>query len=113
MQNVVPIDDLPDFIDRAIAKVSEGVALARRRGILAELPNEVQFEVTVVSRWQHPDLVIVDTNTSTGRDNGTNTSVSAQKGGGTRTSTEKSTTESESKDESNAASTNGNYTYTD
>lgn len=131
MENVIPIEDLPAFIDATIAKVSEGVALARRRGILAELPKEVQFDVTVIQTWQSPTLVIVATDISNGSDTGTSTSTSTQKGtskrvseeSGTSTGTKKGSSkrvseesnksDRNSSDQSTSAGQNNSYTYTE
>jgi hypothetical protein len=111
MENVIPIADLPGFIDDAIAKVYEGVALARRRGILAELPKEVQFDVTVIKTWQAPNLEIIGTETTESRDNGT--SKNTQASNSTRTSNDSSTTNRTGSNNGASAGQNANYTYTD
>jgi len=93
--------------------VNEGVALARRRGILAELPKEVQFDVTLIRKWQSPDLVIVGTDITTGTDKGTSTSTGTQSGSSTRTGSEKSESTSQSTDNGSSSGQNANYTYSD
>lgn len=89
MDNIITIEELPEFIDMAIAKVNEGVALARRRGILAELPKEVQFDVTLVTKFQ--TLTIVSKDGSVSNDVSTSNGTSTSKSDGTRTGTESST----------------------
>jgi hypothetical protein len=113
MENVIPIEDLPDFIDRAIAKVSEGVALARSRGILAELPKEIQFDVVLIEKWQSQDMPIIGVENSTSTETGNGTSTSTQTGGSTRTSTESDSGTNTSSDTGQTAGQNNNYTYTD
>ena len=113
MENVIPIEDLPDFIDRAIAKVSEGVALARSRGILAELPKEIQFDVVLIEKWQSKDLLISSSDSSISMDSGTSASTSTQKGSSSRTSSENDRGTSSSNDYSQSGGQNNNYTYTD
>jgi hypothetical protein len=112
MENVIPIEELPAHIDRVINQVNEGVVLARKRGILAEFPDDggvIQFDVVVVFKWQSPDLVIVGTDTSKGSDTGTNTQKSTSK----RVSEDSSSSEDRSNDRSSSSGQNASYTYTD
>jgi hypothetical protein len=109
MENIIPIAELPAFIDEAIAKVNEGVALARRRGILAELPKEVQFDVLLVSKWQDPNHKSV----STEKTSDAGESETVQSGTSYRTSKETGEQESRSADQSTSAGQNATYTYSD
>lgn len=109
MENIITIEELPAFIDDAIAKVNEGVALARRRGILAELPKEVQFDVLLVSKWQDPNHKAVSTEKTS--DNGESKTV--QDGTSVRTSQENSKQSSNSSNQNNSAGQNATYTYSD
>mgnify|MGYP007090082741 CR=1 FL=1 len=109
MENIITIEELPAFIDEAIAKVNEGVALARRRGILAELPKDVQFDVLLVSKWQDPNHKAV----STEKTSDTGESQTVQSGTSYRASKENSEGESRSADQSNSAGQNATYTYSD
>ena len=107
MENVVRIEDLPDFINRTLLAIREGVALARKSGLLTEFPEKVDFDMTVIGTWQSPDLAVVSTDTSTSNDAGTSTST--QDGSGTRT--ESSAGTSSSSDSNNSNGTNASYTY--
>ena len=78
MENVVRIEDIPAFVERTIAAVRDGIALVRKTGVLAELPKEIQFDMTVIGTWQSPDLAVVTTDSSTGNDTGS--SISTQMG---------------------------------
>jgi hypothetical protein len=78
MENIVRIEDIPDFVERTIAAVRDGIALVRKAGVLAELPKEIQFDMTVIGIWQSPDLAVVTTDSSTGNDTGS--SISTQIG---------------------------------
>ena len=93
MENVVRIEDIPEFVERTISAVRDGIALVRKTGVLAELPKEIQFDMTVIGAWQSADLELVSTDTSTGSDNGS--SVTEQNGTGTSTSEDAGTSTSE------------------
>jgi hypothetical protein len=43
----INLSELDTYIDLVISKINAGVAAARARGILAEMPTEVQFSCTV------------------------------------------------------------------
>lgn len=75
MENVVRIEDIPASVERTIAAVRDGIALVRKTGVLAELPKEIQFDMTVVGIWQSPDLAVVTTDISTGNDTGSSTTT--------------------------------------
>ena len=75
MENVVRIEDIPAFVERTIVAVRDGIALVRKTGVLAELPKEIQFDMTVIGLWQSPDLAVVTTDSSTGSDTGSSTTT--------------------------------------
>lgn len=53
MINIVKIDDLDQVVATAIQKVYNAVALARAAGnFQVELPEKLNFSMTVVSGWQ-------------------------------------------------------------
>ncbi|MFT3992446.1 MAG: hypothetical protein QM680_13660 [Luteolibacter sp.] len=77
MDNVVLIDDLPSFVSRTLLGIREGVALARNSGnFLAELPEDVQFDVVVIQDWQKLEILGGQTTESTESQGGGQTEVS-------------------------------------
>lgn len=52
MENVVYLSELDAHIAEAIEKVNNGVKLARAKGIQAELPAKIDFDLIAVVRWQ-------------------------------------------------------------
>jgi hypothetical protein len=105
MENIITHEDLPEFIRKTLVAVRDGVALTRESNILADLPKEVQFNVTVIGRWQASDLAVISTDTSTGKDNskGLDHSVSSDTSKGKDVST--GTDHSESVDKSSGTDT--------
>lgn len=101
--DIVPIEKLDEYIALAIEKVNNGVASARKLGIQAELPRELQFSMVVIAPqgWQALEASTTEAGstketggttetsttkeTSTGKDNGTTT----EKQGGFQTETVK------------------------
>jgi hypothetical protein len=69
MENIITHEELPEFIRKTIVAIRDGIALTRDSKILADLPKEVQFSVNIIGRWQASDLAIINTDTSTGKDN--------------------------------------------
>ena len=99
MENVIPIEDLAKFIESVVVQVNEGVALARSHDcLLAELPEQVQFEVTVFSKWQV--LEIKGGRISQSNDTDTTKSTTTQSG------SKKSESKSQSKGTSEGSDTN-------
>lgn len=119
MENVIPIAQLPAFIDEAIAKVTEGVRLARERGILAELPKEIQIDAVVVTDWQALEVISKETGTSKeigiGSENGESTENSEASDGSETIESGGSSEASEGtdNDSNTGASQNNSYTYSD
>lgn len=52
MDNVVRIEELPGVIERTLQGIRQGVAAARKDGLLAELPEAVDFNLIVIDKWQ-------------------------------------------------------------
>lgn len=67
MAEVVQIENLDAYIAEAISKVNNGVASARKNGIMAELPEKLDFDVVVIASggWQALDAVVKDENITT------------------------------------------------
>ena len=77
MENVVPIANLPAFIEETVLQVRTGLAQARIAGTLVEMPEVIQFSVIVVKSWQ-PELLAydsVDIGTNTGGQSGSTTTI--------------------------------------
>lgn len=89
MDNIITHEELPEFIRKTIVAVRDGVALTRDSKILADLPKEIQFNVTVIGRFQASDLAVISTDKSTGSDNskGIDRSVGSDTSKGTDVST--------------------------
>ena len=87
MENIIRIEDLPEFVEKTILAVREGVALTRAAGLLAELPKEIKFDMVVVSAFQALEVSSRENSTSTdsdqsesqstGTDNGTSTDTNS------------------------------------
>jgi hypothetical protein len=52
MENIVRISELPKFIEDTVLAVSSGLAAARAKGVLVDMPKEIQFTAIVVSDFQ-------------------------------------------------------------
>jgi hypothetical protein len=89
MENVVPIEKLPEFIREAIMQVNRGLYETREAGILVEMPDSLQISAMVIKEWQPEDLGYNSNRIST--DNGTQSSTSNDAGASTSTDTQNST----------------------
>lgn len=56
MENIVRISDLPKFIEDTVLAVNAGLAAARVKGVLVDMPKEIQFSAIVVSDFQALEL---------------------------------------------------------
>lgn len=83
MENVVLIDDLTDYVDRAIQSVNDAVAKQRNKGLLVEMPEKIDFNVEVVFAFQV--LEVRQATTGTGGDSRTQTENTEDNGTSTRT----------------------------
>jgi hypothetical protein len=110
---IVQENNLSDFIKAQLAKVNEGVWEARKAGLNVLMPEALQFDVTVIRKWQSEDLEIVGKDTTKSTDTGGGTSTSIQEGSGSRVSTDKGESTRQGRDNSTSAGTNANYTYTE
>lgn len=54
--NIVRIDEIPECIERTLQGIRDGLINARKNGILAEWPEKVDFQMTVVKDWQVLDV---------------------------------------------------------
>lgn len=61
---IIPIEELRNAIARVVKEVNDGVADMREAGILAELPNEIQFQMEVVMKFGALEQVNVTTDKS-------------------------------------------------
>ena len=77
--NIVKIEDLGDCVARVIAQVNAGVLAAIEGGILAELPEFIDFNMQVVTAFQSLPMRGGETVQSTEKQGGTGTSVAASK----------------------------------
>lgn len=110
MENVVPIEQLDSFIEEVIAKVNAGAWAARQKGVAANLPEAIQFQVTVVKQWQVESLAATverlstqsehqggttrETQTGSQTETASNNEQSNQNDGGTNTHKQTTTTQS-------------------
>lgn len=105
---VLRLEDISDFIEEVVAKVRDGVAASRKRGILCDMPDEITFSVTVVKEWQALEIKGVEETTSK--------SESKQTSDGRKTirrSNEKSSGTSEDNTSTQRGGENKSFTYTD
>lgn len=87
MENVVPIEQLDDFVREMVMQVNAGLAAVRADGVLVEMPQSIQITAVVVKEWQPESLEILgerETNES-GRQGGTTSET--QSGGETQSQT--------------------------
>lgn len=79
---VVEISNLDSLIAETIRKVNDGVAAARKNGVLAELPGSIDFQVTVIADdgWQALDSVITDEGSVTEKAGGGKTTTVTERG---------------------------------
>lgn len=82
MAEVVQIENLDAYIAEAILKVNNGVAAARKNGVLAELPEKLDFDVVVIASggWQALDAVVKDDAVTTQRAGSGEVTVTKEEG---------------------------------
>lgn len=56
MENIVRMEELASVVEETLLKINDGVAAARKRGVLADVPKEVTFSITVISSFQALEL---------------------------------------------------------
>ena len=84
--------DLPSTIEQVLLNVRAGVKAARNQGLMAELPDKVDFQIEVITAYQ--SLVEVEATassneqTSTGQPTTSTTTTTRTGGGQTTASTE-------------------------
>jgi hypothetical protein len=106
MDNIVRMEDLPEFIAETMERINAGVLLARQRGMYPELPSEVQFDLTLVKSFQVLEVKSFDT--STGTD--TSTDVGINKAESTSQDKDSRSEQSQSSEQGNSASSSTTYT---
>jgi hypothetical protein len=91
--NIVRIGEIGECVNRAIQGIRDGVAEAIKSGIQAELPEKVDFTMTVVKDWQLLDIQSSERGTTAEKGITAETSAATEKGTVTDkgTSTEKQT----------------------
>jgi hypothetical protein len=50
--NIVRMEDIPACVQETLAGIRDGLLAARAKGILAEYPDFVDFEMLVVKQWE-------------------------------------------------------------
>jgi hypothetical protein len=68
---VVRLEELPAFVSSVIEGISKGVAELRAKGINAEMPTEVGFNVIVVKEWQALEIKGSEESTAEEKQGGT------------------------------------------
>jgi hypothetical protein len=99
LDNVVKISALPDFIERTILAVRDGIASARSSGsVLAEMPDKIDFTVMVVDDWQPEYLEIRTVDSSSGTDRSSTSDTGTSHNNSTRTDGTTTTTRTSGSD---------------
>lgn len=111
--DVVRIEDLPDYIEQVILHLRKGIAAARQAGVLCDMPEEVAFQVTVVKEWQALPMKGLETSVSNGESKREQEGKRTQEGDNTRTTTETSVNNGDDTSITERAGTTRNFTYSD
>ena len=82
MAEFVEISKLDTYIADAIKRVNDGVALARKSGVMSELPPKIDFDVVVIADggWQALASIISDDSNITEKAGGGRTTVVTEAG---------------------------------
>lgn len=91
LPEVVPIENLRDYVARTMVELNAGVDLARSQNIPAELPREVQFTMTVIAPDGWQALSATSEESATTREDGASTETGANKETTTANDTGKNT----------------------
>lgn len=84
MPEVVRITELGSFVQRTLLAINEGVSGARENGIVADLPDEVNFQCVVIDQWQALDALTTTTGTSETTQGGGSTTTTTDNQSSTR-----------------------------
>lgn len=114
--NIVNIEEIESCVARSLQAIRDGVAAARKAGVSAMMPDEVEFRMTVIKDWQKLEIVTNESDSNSETQGGSTTETTTEKE--TRKGTEKSvrdetsdTNDTESKTGTDETSTLGNNTH--
>lgn len=98
MENIVRISEIQDVVNRTLLGIREGVASARQAGLMAELPDKVDFQMVVIDKWQELEAVSEQDTTGQESQGGstTETTRGTEQGSQNRVSDETRRTEEDS-----------------
>jgi hypothetical protein len=83
MENIVPIAELRNHVDRVLEEIRHGVHAQRQKGLIVDMPDEVQFDCEVIFEFQ--SLEIRRASVTEGGDSRTQDEISTESGETTRT----------------------------
>lgn len=95
MPEVITIEEIPDLITRTVDGIASGVAALRAKGIMAEMPPEIQVQAVVISKWQELEIKGGEVSESTERQGGTTKEKQASTSNETSSRDERTTRDNE------------------
>lgn len=120
MENVVQIENLAAFLEDTVAEVQRGLFKARQRGLVIEMPEEIDVTVIVIARDGFQALELQSTEQSTQEEIQGGEQVSkevsaerAQSGGSSNSNETTSTTETQTSENAHNQLSEQLTTYTD
>jgi hypothetical protein len=114
--NIVNLEEIETCVARALQGLRDGVAAARKAGVSAMMPDEVEFRMTVIKDWQKLEIVTNESGSNNETQGGSTTETTTEKE--SRKGTEKSvrdetsdTNDTDSKTGTDETSTLGRNTH--
>jgi hypothetical protein len=114
--NIVTIGEIEECVNRALQGIRDGVAAARKAGVSAMMPEELQFDMVVIKDWQKLEILTNESGSNSETQGGSTTETTNEKE--SRKGTEKSkrtedtnTTDTETRTATEDSSTDSRNTH--